>query len=78
MTEATDGGPAFPAYDYRDGEFTTNHRGMSLRDWFAGQALIALSKEPGGPDWRATEAYAIAKAMLLARAVRATPPDLPA
>ena len=31
-----DGGPAFPQNDYNDA-------GMSLRDWFAGQALSMLN-----------------------------------
>ena len=31
---STSGGPAFP---------TSQSRGMSLRDWFAGQALLALA-----------------------------------
>ena len=44
-----DGGPAFPSesatvYDH-EADFAkqvSSMRGMSLRDWFAGQALIAL------------------------------------
>mgnify|MGYP001168637515 FL=1 len=36
-----DGGPAFPIAD------TPNcWRGMSLRDWFAGQALAAMTTAP--------------------------------
>ena len=74
-----DGGPAFPT----PGEvFTTDAQGktlpqsawgiqgepgMSLRDYFAGQALIALADQPGGSGWRATEAYLIADAMLAQR-----------
>lgn len=34
-----DGGPAFPVPEYADTEI---RRGMSMRDWFAGQALIGL------------------------------------
>jgi hypothetical protein len=41
MTTKNDGGPAFPPH----GGETLYHRisdGMSLRDWFAGQALAGL------------------------------------
>ncbi len=79
-----DGGPAFPARipvehsdeqgkDYPD----YSEAGMSLRDWFAGQALIALFSQeanPNGHGWApgdrnnaAQEAYALADAMLVAR-----------
>lgn len=74
MTKIDDGGPAFPA---TSGETTDGHRyygadGMSLRDWFAGQALAFLahparrgvSFEPKGD---AEFAYAVADAMLAAR-----------
>jgi hypothetical protein len=63
-----DGGPAFPrdnAGDY------TGQDGMSLRDWFAGQALTgtlaagAQDFEAGGKIAR--EAYVIADAMLATR-----------
>ena len=36
MTQPKDGGPAFPNTPDH------NRRGMSLRDWFAGQAISAL------------------------------------
>ncbi len=61
MSEIKDGGPAFPmAYGYC---------GMSLRDWFAGQALLATAgyRESRDIDDIATQAYAIADAMLAAR-----------
>ena len=73
-----DGGSAFPYNEMDDyGTHHFSHGGMSLRDWFAGQALIglysacksselALSNEK---DRRADAAlfYAIADAMLAER-----------
>ena len=62
-----DGGAAFPSSDY--GEF-----GMSLRDWFAGQALAGIyansgDDSPAGAHGRcAKEAYDAADAMLATRA----------
>lgn len=47
MSERHNGGPAFPfpyeeaASEYGPGGWTA-HTGMSLRDWFAGQALVGL------------------------------------
>lgn len=70
-----DGGPAFP----RTGEGFGNPRydepGMSLRDWFAGQALAAYISHLGAQslhascytDECASEAYAFADAMLAER-----------
>jgi hypothetical protein len=75
-----DGGPAYPATVATGiANLTTDHPGMSLRDWFAGQALAGIM----GPnyDWftsgpsetgsRAHEAahfaYSLADAMLEAR-----------
>ena len=74
MTDIHDGGPAFPTVAGQ----TVYSNGMSLRDWFAGQALAGIM----GPnyDWftggtetgsRAHEAahfaYSLADAMLAAR-----------
>lgn len=63
-----DGGPAFP---------TMNSPGMSLRDWFAGMAMMGMAASPGsltkdfkGPDIfiaAAQTAYRVADAMLKAR-----------
>lgn len=39
----SDGGPAFPNPGYG------GMRGMSLRQWYAGQALAGLCANPGGP-----------------------------
>lgn len=69
-----DGGPAFPRSLPSTGD--SNRYGMSLRDWFAGQALAGLC---GGDVWpnsddgreMARRAYLFADAMLKAR--EATP-----
>jgi hypothetical protein len=54
--------------------------GMELRDYFAGQAIIMLSTQHQGSDWGvdgkdhaptvARKAYAIADAMMIARAAK--------
>jgi hypothetical protein len=83
-----DGGPAFAragSEDRRDGDMPDGNRydkpceGMSLRDWFAGQALAALTAAHcdellklgqinlAGPDNVAKDAYLLADAMLAAR-----------
>jgi hypothetical protein len=74
-----DGGSAFP-WQWIDRDSTgeqvvrESHPGMSLRDWFAGQALASLvylgeSQEVDdfGPVPMALEAYRIADAMLAER-----------
>ena len=66
------GGPAFPcdltAYDE---EVVKNFQGMTLRDYFAGQAMNALILERAdwkyAPETLAKYAYAQADAMLKAR-----------
>lgn len=80
MSATNDGGPAFPvAYGPHSGE-----SGMSLRDWFAGQAIGPLMASDGVemhvlkggikiedlPDFLAPIAYQIADAMLRARKAR--------
>lgn len=42
-------------------------RGLTLRDYFAVQAVIGLLKSPGSPERYARMAYAQADALLLAR-----------
>lgn len=64
---ASDGGPAFPV-ELR-GYYAA---GMTLRDWFAGQALVGLlasdtEKWPWPAIGAAMRAYDIADAMLNAR-----------
>lgn len=62
-----DGVPAFPVpKDY-------DEQGMTLRDWFAGQALTALMAKSGdefGYDELASFSYCMADAMLKAREVK--------
>lgn len=71
------GGPAFPVADLSK----TQAPGMSLRDWFAGQALRVVVALPGRApvngrgtiyDSVAQDAYAMADAMLTARTAPAT------
>jgi hypothetical protein len=59
MADATDGFQAFPSQDYF---------GMSLRDYFAGQALTVLAGEyDASASTAATLAYKMADAMLMER-----------
>ena len=71
MTEQPkDGGAAFPRTVQSWNGNLTAFDGMSLRDWFAGQALAGhISYEGGGStfDLDATAAYKWADAMILAR-----------
>ena len=70
MSTINDGGPVHPTH--WDGVRPAHH-GMTLRDWFAGQALAGLIADPsrdGSADDRARYAYAYADAMLKAREVK--------
>ena len=69
-----DGGAAFPlhAHSGESGELPIPNTGMSLRDWFAGQALASMTAAPDytkGPcnHAMAERAYIIADAMIAAR-----------
>jgi hypothetical protein len=73
MSKINDGGPAFasPANQYEDGS-----KGMSLRDWFAGQALHAVLTHLWNAEGRRYEnvyeiaslaSYEAADAMIAAR-----------
>ena len=73
MDQIEDGGQAFPLPEARDhlgiGLYEAQ-RGMSLRDWFAGQAISGLVEEwpsNGAAFEAAGIAYAIADAMLAVR-----------
>jgi|WetSurSiteA1Bulk_404760.scaffolds.fasta_scaffold125267_2 hypothetical protein len=72
-----DGGAAFPRPignngrpDYMDSEISYAQAGMSLRDWFAGQAIVSMCRDDA--DWDsalvARCAYVLADAMLAERA----------
>lgn len=76
------GGPAFPSDERIYGSEGTvmqkiEHRGMSLRDWFAGQALAgimacdpALADGKYEPNIVARSCFELANAMLKAREAR--------
>ena len=77
-TPTNDGGPAFPceSYGIKNGKETTvPAQGMTLRDWFAGQALAGicapLYDDESPTIWKHREfakgAYMFADAMLAAR-----------
>ena len=65
-TETENNPPAFP----RDHRYL-GHNGMTLRDYFAGQALAGFAAAPDfvdpKPDVMAHESYRYADAMLAAR-----------
>lgn len=81
MTKINDGGAAFPfgtrRYDGGDHYLGTQYdHGMSLRDWFAGQALISVGQTMVAPSGATLEAvcaelarasYLVADAMLAER-----------
>jgi len=67
MSEIKDGGPAFPREDYQINGGGLGQQGMSLRDWFAGQALNDACRRHGHAPAAAERAYEIADAMLRAR-----------
>ena len=67
MAEIDEGGAAFPGTG-QYGEDILIHPGMTLRDWFAGQALnIILRDKKWVPSTWAKDAYTIADEMLSAR-----------
>lgn len=75
--EINDGGPAFPADIQRRDPVTTEWgdmppQGMTLRDYFAGQALAGMVANPDieimRPHEYASDAYLYADAMMKARA----------
>jgi hypothetical protein len=78
MSKVDDGGSAFPIPAYEEGtlagRFSSGHPpqpGMSIRDWFAGQALAGLLASPHTSkiDKLPELAFCIADAMLKQRMV---------
>lgn len=72
MSRANDGGPAFPVppneTEQQNMGWERCPTGMSVRDWFAGQALVALAENETITHKDAAEhAYRYADAMLAAR-----------
>ncbi len=65
MTRKDYGGPAFP----QPGATQRKSGGMSLRDWFAGQALMGVLANRGHstPEWLAKTSYEVADAMIKER-----------
>jgi len=70
-----DGGPAFPV-TFEHSSCTSEHDGMTLRDYFAAQAMAAVLSNPAnygsGHEWRdaatvSEQAYEIADDMLAER-----------
>lgn len=82
MSDQVENQPAFPCpagyarvkeYHPGHGEFEKTvaicEKGMTLRDWFAGQALAGLcAQNSDSPETRAMECYAYADAFLKERA----------
>ena len=74
MSNINDGGPAFPCppirWTNKDGSESVAimPEGMTLRDWFAGQALTSHWASDYSPMKAAEQAYKYADAMLAERA----------
>jgi hypothetical protein len=66
--EKDDGGQAFPR---AEGKVSYGHDGMTLRDYFAGQAIAGMCASDAEGTWpsasMALQAYVLADAMLLER-----------
>ena len=86
MSEQNDGGPAFPfpTHDQTGACGQGAHGGMTLRDWFAGQAIVGLLGARNGflvdigtknvGVW----AYEVADNVLAARQLQVTEDEEPA
>jgi hypothetical protein len=71
MSKINNGGPAFPStiQYFPDDKNANEEQGMTLRDWFAGQALAGLAR-PLPVNEAVKLAYDYADAMLKARQVK--------
>lgn len=71
MSDKPDGGPAFPSVQPAELPADKCNWGMTLRDYFAGQALAGILAKPSSEGWlpvaAAACAFTIADAMLEAR-----------
>ena len=70
MTQIDDGGPAFPqsaSINPESDDRKLERAGMSLRDWFAGQALAGLANQSILYQRKAEMCYEMADDMLKAR-----------
>ena len=72
MSTINDGGPAFPSVGEGFGNPIHLAPGMTLRDWFAGQALVSMGVEYTDECHASVAecAYRYADAMLKAREVK--------
>ena len=76
MSKINDGGPAYPStiQYFPDDKNANEEQGMTLRDWFAGQALASMGVEyTDSAECHASVAecaYRYADAMLKAREVK--------
>lgn len=65
-----DGGHAYPTL-FTTPDIGSGFKGMTLRDWFAGQAIAGFAANPKNREWTAKEcandAYQYADAMIKAR-----------
>lgn len=65
MSDEKTGGPAFPV---QEAYAMSTEQGMTLRDYFAAKAMLALLTSPlDDMNYRARRAYAMADEMLKAR-----------
>lgn len=74
MSDADGGGPAFPIppviaplEGFQTPEGWGGDAGMTLRDWFAGQALAGMCAYIGDSSLNAERSYRLADAMLTER-----------
>jgi len=68
MSSKYDGGSAFPIV--QEGMNVNGGPGMTLRDYFAGQAMRAIINDDTSPTTAANWSYQYADAMLKGREVR--------